>query len=149
MELQNRWLEQFAEALGQAVAGGELPSDTDIDQMVFEITAMMVRANFAWIGNGEARVLEQARIGIRDVLERVVGQTRSKRQQSERRARRALTLPVLRGERGSGVIRSMGERSCEKCPDHQATKAARVGRIDERRVDFRNVLFYNTLWRIL
>ena len=53
MELQKRWLEQFAEALGQAVAGGELPRDTDIDQLVFEITAMMVRANFAWIVTGE------------------------------------------------------------------------------------------------
>ena len=53
MELQTRWLEQFAEALGQAVAGGELPRDTDIDQLVFEITAMLVRANFTWIVTGE------------------------------------------------------------------------------------------------
>ena len=55
MELQKGWLEQFAEALGQAVAGGELPRDTDIDQLVFEITAMMVRANFTWIVTGETR----------------------------------------------------------------------------------------------
>src|SRR5512135_1288249 len=59
MELQTRWLEQFAEALGQAVAGGELPRDTDIDQLVFEITAMLVRANFTWVVTGETRVLEQ------------------------------------------------------------------------------------------
>ena len=88
MELQKRWLEQFAEALGQAVAGGELPRDTDIDQLVFEITAMMVRANFTWIVTGETRVLEQARIGIRHVLERVAGHTECESRSSERRATR-------------------------------------------------------------
>jgi len=87
MEVQQGWLEQFAEALGQAVEGGELPRDADIDQLVFEITAMMVRANFAWIVTGDTRVLDQARIGIRNTLERVVGQPGSKRQPSERRAR--------------------------------------------------------------
>jgi hypothetical protein len=66
-----------------------LPRDTDIDQMVFEITAMMVRANFSWIVTGEARVLEQARIGIRHVLERVVGPTDCEGRSSERRATRA------------------------------------------------------------
>jgi AcrR family transcriptional regulator len=86
MEVQQRWLAQFAEALGQAVAGGELPRDTDIEQLVFEITAMMVRANFAWIATGDTRVLGQARIGIRHVLERVVGDNGCRSQPSERRA---------------------------------------------------------------
>ena len=47
-----------------------------------------VRANFTWIVTGDKRVLDQARIGIRNVLGRVVGQPRSKRQPSEKRARR-------------------------------------------------------------
>src|SRR3954452_22562197 len=88
MALQRRWLDQFAEALRQAVAGGELPRDTDIDQMVFEITAMMVRANFTWIVTGETRVLEQARVGIRDVLEHVVVPTERKSRSSETGAAR-------------------------------------------------------------
>jgi AcrR family transcriptional regulator len=88
MEVQQRWLGQFTEALGQAVEGGELPREADIDQLVFEITAMMVRANFTWIVTGDTRVLDQARIGIRNVLERVSGQLGSKRQPSEKRARR-------------------------------------------------------------
>jgi AcrR family transcriptional regulator len=87
MEMQQRWVAQFAEALGQAQGGGELPRHADVDQLVFEITAMLVRANFAWIVTGETRVLEQARIGIRNVLERVVGQRGRKRQPRERRAR--------------------------------------------------------------
>ena len=81
MEMQQRWLEQFTEALGQAVAGGELPRDADINQLVFEVTAMLVRANFAWIASGDRRVLDQARVGIRHVLEGVArpagGETRS------------------------------------------------------------------------
>jgi AcrR family transcriptional regulator len=88
MELQKGWLEQFAEALGQAIVGGELPRHTDIDQMVFEITAMLVRANFTWVVTGETRVLEQARIGIRHVLERVVGPTKRGSRAPERGARR-------------------------------------------------------------
>src|SRR5262245_65508495 len=88
MDVQQLWLSQFAEALGQAVEGGELPRDTDIEQLVFEITAMMVRANFAWIATGDTHVLEQARIGIRHVLERVVGNTGCKSQPSESRATR-------------------------------------------------------------
>ena len=111
MELQVRWLEQFTEALGQAVAGGELPRDTDIDQLVFELTAMLVRANFAWIVTGETRVLEQARTGIRHVLERVWGDNGRESRPSERRARREPSrLPGLRGERGAVVSRGQGAK---------------------------------------
>jgi AcrR family transcriptional regulator len=88
MELQKRWVEQFAEALGQAVAGGDLPRGTDTDQMVFEITAMMVRANFSWVVTGEARVLEQARVGIRHVLDRAAGHNGSESRSSSKRAPR-------------------------------------------------------------
>jgi AcrR family transcriptional regulator len=93
MALQRRWLEQFAEALGQAVAGGELPGETDIDQVVFEITAMMVRANFTWIATGDAHVLEQARVGIRHVLDRVSGPAGGEGRSSERRAPRERSRP--------------------------------------------------------
>jgi AcrR family transcriptional regulator len=93
MELQQRWLVQFAEALGQARDGGELPPATDINQLVFEITAMLVRANFAWIVTGDTQVLDQARIGIRHILERVMGHTGCTSQSSERRATRKRSRP--------------------------------------------------------
>jgi AcrR family transcriptional regulator len=86
--LQVRWLGQFTEALGQAVAGGELPGDTDIDQVVFEITAMLIRANFAWVVTGEKRVLEQARAGIHHVLGRVAGHNAREGRSSGGRATR-------------------------------------------------------------
>jgi AcrR family transcriptional regulator len=86
LQVQKQWLDQFAEALGQARDTGELPGDTDIDQLVFEITAMMIRANFAWIVTNDTRVLDQARIGIRHVLDRAVGHSGRKRPSSKRRA---------------------------------------------------------------
>jgi len=88
MELQQRWVEQFTEALGQARERGELPRETAIDQMVFETTAMLVRANFTWIVTGETRVLEQARTGIHHVLERAAEHTERQSRLSERRATR-------------------------------------------------------------
>jgi AcrR family transcriptional regulator len=73
MDLQARWLALFADALGQAVTSGELRRGADVEQVVFEVTAMLVRANFAWVATGEARVLDQARVGVRHALERVAG----------------------------------------------------------------------------
>jgi AcrR family transcriptional regulator len=89
MELQARWLGLFAEAVGEAIARGELPRDTDIDQLVFEITAMLVRANFTWIVTGDTRVLDQARIGIRHVFDRVEGHAGHEERSPEPRATRA------------------------------------------------------------
>jgi AcrR family transcriptional regulator len=93
LEVQQRWLRQFTEALGQARDSGELSRETDIDQLVFEVTAMMVRANFAWNVTGDTHVLDQARIGIRNVLERVAVPTGDKSQSSERRATNKRSRP--------------------------------------------------------
>jgi AcrR family transcriptional regulator len=71
MKLQGEWVEQFIVALGQARDDGELQPDADLKQLVFEITAMMFRANFAWIMTEDENVLNQARIGIRSTLSRV------------------------------------------------------------------------------
>jgi AcrR family transcriptional regulator len=74
-KLQGEWVAQFASALRQARDDGEIQPDADLDQIVFEITAMLFRTNFAWIVAANERVLDQARIGIRNVLSRVAGQT--------------------------------------------------------------------------
>jgi AcrR family transcriptional regulator len=93
MEVQQRWLVQFTEALRQARDGGDLSPETDIDQLVFEITAMMVRANFSWIATGDTHVLDQARTGIRHVLERVAVPAGGKSQSAGRRATRKRSRP--------------------------------------------------------
>jgi AcrR family transcriptional regulator len=73
MQLQGEWVARLGEALQQARDDGELPPDFNLNQLVFEITAMMFQANFAWIVAQEERVLDQARQGIRNILSRVAG----------------------------------------------------------------------------
>lgn len=63
------WEGQFVEALDEAVRAGELPGGADVGQLVFEVTAMLARANFAWVLTGDARVLDRARVGVEHVLE--------------------------------------------------------------------------------
>lgn len=71
MQVQAAWVEQFTSALGQGREAGEIPRDSDLEQLAFEITAMMLRANFAWILTEDKRVLDQARVGVENVLSRV------------------------------------------------------------------------------
>ena len=68
--MQRAWVAQFISALGQARDARELPRATDLDQLAFEITAMLFRSNFAWIMTEDERVLDQARAGVRHVIER-------------------------------------------------------------------------------
>ncbi len=74
MRLQADWAAQFIVALRQAREAGELSRGADVDQLVFEITAMMFRANFAWIVTEDERVLDQARVGVKNVLAHAAGE---------------------------------------------------------------------------
>jgi AcrR family transcriptional regulator len=80
MKLQGEWVARFIAALRQACDDGELQPDADLNQLVFEITAMLFRANFAWIVTEDERVLDQARLAIRNVLSRVAKEKSSNRQ---------------------------------------------------------------------
>jgi AcrR family transcriptional regulator len=86
MQLQVAWTGQFTAALRQSREVGELPAHADVDQLAFEITAMMVRANFAWILTQDKRVLDQARTGVKNVLARAAqpAKTSSKRRPSRK-----------------------------------------------------------------
>jgi AcrR family transcriptional regulator len=70
MQLQGAWIAQFTAALQQSRDDGELAPDADIEQLVFEITAMMFRANFTWIVTEDEGALDLARVGIRNALSR-------------------------------------------------------------------------------
>jgi AcrR family transcriptional regulator len=69
LQMHTLWAGLFASALSQARDMGELPRDADIEQLVFEITAMMFRANFAWIMTDDASFLDKARTGVQNVLD--------------------------------------------------------------------------------
>lgn len=88
MELMGQWVAAFHDALGEAIARGELPPDTDIHQMAFELNAMLVRANFHWILTGELSSLEQGRTGIRHVIERASAREGKGARPSEKRPAR-------------------------------------------------------------
>lgn len=77
MQMHGEWGAMFIAALQQACDDGELETDADLNQLVFEITAMMFRANFAWIVTEDERVLDQARVGIQNILTRVGRETPS------------------------------------------------------------------------
>lgn len=77
-KLQEGWVAQFMAALRQACDDGEIQADSDLDQLAFEITAMLFRANFVWIMTEDQRVLSQARVGIRSALSRVGRETLSR-----------------------------------------------------------------------
>jgi AcrR family transcriptional regulator len=85
--LQGEWVAQFIAALRQACDDGEIEPAADLDQLAFEITAMLFRANFAWIMTEDERVLNQARVGIRGVLSRVARE-RAARGQIPKKKRR-------------------------------------------------------------
>jgi AcrR family transcriptional regulator len=89
MEVLAQWLGLFTSALREAVTVGELPRDADIDQIAFELNAMLIRANFNWILTGEPGVLDQARTGIGHVIERASGPKRREAGPSDRRATQA------------------------------------------------------------
>jgi AcrR family transcriptional regulator len=76
MQLNWAWGGQFARALGEARDDGELPPEVDLEQLAFEITAMLFRANFAWVLSANRQTLEQARIGLTHVLDRVTLKSR-------------------------------------------------------------------------
>lgn len=84
LQMHMEWAAQFMNALRQARDARELPRDVDLEQLVFEITAMMFRANFAWIMTEDRHVLEQARLGIEHVLDRAA-QTQTKSARGRRK----------------------------------------------------------------
>jgi len=83
-ETLREWEGQFVEAVKEAIRISELPGSTNLSQLVFEITAMLARANFAWVQMGDTRVLEQARVGIEHVLEHASGSARHRGSRSRR-----------------------------------------------------------------
>lgn len=85
MEFIREWQAQFTEALDQARDSGELPRGADIDQLAFEVTAMLLRANFTWTVTGDPNVLDQARTGIKNTLDRASGKSQRMPQSSRKR----------------------------------------------------------------
>jgi AcrR family transcriptional regulator len=68
MQFISDWNTLFSASLKQAQFAGHIAKDANLDQLAFEITAMLFRANFAWVVSNNPAVLDQARTGIQNVL---------------------------------------------------------------------------------
>lgn len=71
LQMQVQWVGQFVAAIREAKDAGDVNADTDVEQVVFELTAMIFSANFAWVMSGDEKVLANARTGVKNVLQRV------------------------------------------------------------------------------
>jgi AcrR family transcriptional regulator len=67
---QAEWLALLERLVSEAQETGELARDLDPAQLAFELHALVVGANNAFILSGNSKVLEQARRGVRERVER-------------------------------------------------------------------------------
>ncbi len=65
---QKDWIRVLTEAADDAVARGELRDDTDVATLVFELNALVIAANTAYILHDDPAVLAQARTAIERVV---------------------------------------------------------------------------------
>jgi len=71
VEVLNSWLSLLRQCILDAKDLGEIESRGEVDQVVFEIQAMLVAANFLFVMTNDPLRLTQARRGVEAVLARV------------------------------------------------------------------------------
>ncbi len=65
---QKDWIRVLTDAANEAMALGELRDDTDVATLVFELNALVIAANTAYILHDDPAALTQARIAIERVI---------------------------------------------------------------------------------
>lgn len=65
---RREWIELLVRLARKAVDLGELPPDVDPVQLSFELNAVLVAANTAFILHGDAAAFERARAAVRNRL---------------------------------------------------------------------------------
>ena len=65
---QKDWISVLTQAADEAVARDELHADTDVATLVFELNALVIAANTAYILHDDPAVLTQARTAISRVI---------------------------------------------------------------------------------
>lgn len=65
---QKDWITVLTDAANEAVSLGDLRDDTDVATLVFELNALVIAANTAYILHDDAEVLVQARTAIDRVI---------------------------------------------------------------------------------
>jgi AcrR family transcriptional regulator len=78
VEVLNSWLSLLRQCLVDAQALGEIDRSAPVDQLVFEIEAMLLAANFLFVMTDDPQRLTQARRGVEAVLARVAVRAKSR-----------------------------------------------------------------------
>src|SRR5215813_7694886 len=86
VEVLNSWLSLLRQCILDAQTLGEIDPHAQVDQVVFEIQAMLLAANFLFVMANDPLRLTQARRGVDDVLGRVAVRAKSKANRAARGA---------------------------------------------------------------
>jgi len=78
VEVQGRWLSLLTKCLADGQSIGEIDSEVDVPQAVFETQAMLLAANFQFVMTNHPTPLVQARRGVEHVLARLTTGPQSK-----------------------------------------------------------------------
>jgi AcrR family transcriptional regulator len=84
VEVLNSWVSLLRQCILDAQTLGEIDPHADVAQVVFEIQAMLLAANFLFVMRNDPMRLSQGRRGVEDVLARVAVRAKSKKRQSAR-----------------------------------------------------------------
>ena len=84
VEVLNSWLSLLRQCILDAQGLGEIDPRAEVDQVVFEIQAMLLAANFLFVMTNDPRRLTQGRRGVEGVLARVAVRAKSKKRPSAR-----------------------------------------------------------------
>jgi AcrR family transcriptional regulator len=86
LEVLNSWVSLLRQCILVAQTLGEIDPHAQVDQLVFEIQAMLLAANFLFVMTNDPLRLTQARRGVEDVLAQVAVRAKSKDKRSARGA---------------------------------------------------------------
>ena len=84
VEVLNAWLSLLRQCVLDAQALGEIDPRAEVDQVVFEIQAMLLAANFLFVMTNDPIRLTQARRGVENVLARWAVRAKSKKKRGDR-----------------------------------------------------------------
>lgn len=83
-EVLNAWLSLLRQCILDAQALGEIDPRAEVDQLVFEIQAMLFAANFLFVMTNDPLRLAQSRRGVENVLTRVTARAEPKKKRAAR-----------------------------------------------------------------
>lgn len=84
LEVLNSWVSLLRQCILDAQARGEIDPRTEVDQVVFEVQAMLLAANFLFVMTNDPIRLTQGREGLENVLARVAAPAEPKKKRLTR-----------------------------------------------------------------